>query len=209
MVAKRVLAAGLEARVVIATDDPRVVAAVAPLGVEGILTDPAHRSGTERVAEVARLPRFRHVDVVLNVQGDEPLLPPDAMHGAVGRVALGDPIGTAAAPLSTDALGDPHQVKVVVDGAGRALRFSRAFPASGAWHGDVEVLRHMGVYAYTPDALQRWVALPPVAEERAEALEQLRPLAHGIPIGVARLAEVVTPGIDTEADLTRVEAHLG
>lgn len=209
MVARRVLALGLDARVVVATDDARVVAAVAPLEVEAVLTRADHRCGTERVAEVAALPRFADAQVVLNVQGDEPLLPGAAARGALARLDLGDGIGTAAVPLQADGLADPHLVKVVVDQAGRALRFSRTVPASGAWDGEVDLLRHVGVYAYSRGALQRWAELPPTDAELALGLEQLRPLAHGLTIGVARIDAAVAPGIDTEEDLARAEAHFG
>lgn len=212
VVTRQVLAAGLDAPIVVASDDARVLAAVEPLrsrGVEPVPTGAAHASGTERVAEVIRMLRYRGAAIVLNVQGDEPFVTAEMLRGAIARVAGGDPIGTAAAPLTSDALGDPHQVKVVVDGDGRALRFSRTYPGSAGWGCDVTVLRHLGVYAYTRDALLRWVSLPPVGREREEGLEQLRPLAYGIPIGVARVAAPAAPGIDTEADLQRAEAVLG
>lgn len=205
VVARRVLEAGLEARVVVATDDPRVVAAVRPIGVEGVLTSTTHPSGTDRVAAVARLPRFREAQVVLNVQGDEPLLPDVAMRGAIGRVERGDRVGTAAAPLGPGAMADPHTVKVAVDDAGRARGFSRTVPPSG---GGGEMWRHLGVYAYAREALLEWAGLAPTREELDEGLEQLRALAHGIAIGVARIAAPVAPGIDTEDDLVRAEARL-
>jgi 3-deoxy-manno-octulosonate cytidylyltransferase (CMP-KDO synthetase) len=204
-VARRVLELDLDMRVVVASDDQRVLEAVAPLGVEGVLTDAGIGSGTERAAAVAALPAYCGGQMVLNVQGDEPFFPLEAALGAVERVRGGEPIGTAAAPLGEGEALDPNRVKVVVDGAGRALRFSRRLPASAAWTCDVDVLHHVGVYAYERRALERWVKLPPAPEELAEGLEQLRPLAHGIPVGVARIAGPVPPGVDTEADLIAAE----
>jgi 3-deoxy-manno-octulosonate cytidylyltransferase (CMP-KDO synthetase) len=100
-----------------------------------------------------------------------------------------------------------HRVKVVVDGDGRALRFSRRLPASGAWACEVEVRHHIGIYAYERRALLRWAALPEVAAERADGLEQQRPLAHGIPIGVATIDTPAPPSVDTEEDLVAAERY--
>jgi 3-deoxy-manno-octulosonate cytidylyltransferase (CMP-KDO synthetase) len=207
LVARRALDLDLDLRVVVASDDERVLEAVAPLGVEGVLTSPDLRSGTERVAAVAALPQFAGSGIVLNVQGDEPFFPLEAALGAVERVRSGDPIGTAAAPLAQSDLMDPNRVKVVVDGTGRALRFSRVLPASGAWACQVEVLHHIGIYAYERRALERWVKLRPARQEISEGLEQLRPLAHGIPIGVARLEIAAPCGVDTEEDLALTERY--
>ena len=207
LVARRALEVDLEARVVVASDDARVLDAVAPLGVEGVLTSPELGSGTERVAAVAALPQFAGSGIVLNVQGDEPFFPLEAALGAVERVRSGDPIGTAAAPLAQSDLMDPNRVKVVVDETGRALRFSRVLPASGAWACQVEVLHHIGIYAYERRALERWVKLRPDEQELSEGLEQLRPLAHDIPIGVARMEVPAPRGVDTEEDLVVAERH--
>ena len=207
LVARRALEVDLEARVVVASDDARVLDAVAPLGVEGVLTSPELGSGTERVAAVAALPQFAGSGIVLNVQGDEPFFPLEAALGAVERVRSGDPIGTAAAPLAQSDLMDPNRVKVVVDETGRALRFSRVLPASGAWACQVEVLHHIGIYAYERRALERWVKLRPDEQELSEGLEQLRPLAHDIPIGVARMEVPAPRGVDTEEDLVLAERY--
>ncbi len=207
LVARRALELGLADALVVATDDQRVVDAVAPLGIEGILTDPDLRSGTERVAEVARMKRFASVDAVLNVQGDEPFFPLEAARGAVRRVADGDPIGTAAAPLEAEDVTSLDRVKVVVDGTGHALRFSRALPASGAWACEVEVRHHIGIYAYERRALLRWASLPQAPEELAEGLEQVRPLAHGIPVGVETIDAPAPPSVDTPEDLTAAERY--
>ncbi len=206
VVARRALALHLGGDLVVATDDPRVVEAVAPLGVRGLLTAPHHTSGTERVAEVAALGEFAEADVVLNLQGDEPFVPAAAARGALDRVRRGDDIGTAAQPLAPGGWRDPHRVKVELDGRGRARRFYRT-PAPACPHG-AATFQHIGVYAYPPRVLQRWAAFPATAAERAEGLEQLRPLAHGFTIGVAVIAQPAPHGIDTEDDLRLAEALL-
>jgi 3-deoxy-manno-octulosonate cytidylyltransferase (CMP-KDO synthetase) len=205
VVARHALELDLGGPVVVASDDERVLEAVAPLGVAAVLTRPDHRSGTERVAEVAGRREFATAEVILNLQGDEPFLPRAAALGALRRVRQGDDVGTAAQPLERGGRLDPHRVKVEVDGRGRALRFyrtppPRTCPPRGA------ALQHIGVYAYAPAALRRWVALPATPEESAEQLEQLRPLAHGFAVGVAALAEPARHGIDTEEDLRTAEA---
>jgi len=148
-------------------------------------------------------------DVILNVQGDEPLVAVDALHGAVARVRSGDPIGTAAGDLDRSLAGDPNRVKVVVAAHGRAIYFSRApIPFHRDNASDVRYHQHVGVYAYTPEALARWVRLAPVPEERWQQLEQLRPLLHGMPIGVALFPGPAAPGVDTADDLRTVATQL-
>lgn len=214
-VVRRVAQAGVCDRVVVATDAAAIAAVVERAGYEAVLTSPQHRSGTERVAEVVARPSFSDFDLVLNVQGDEPLVALEAVQGAVARVRGGEPIGTAAAPLAAELARDPNRVKVIVDARGRAVYFSRApIPfdrdgaAEGGGGGHAVYLQHVGVYAYTRDALEQWVRLPAVAAERCERLEQLRPLLHGIPIGVAVLREPAAPGVDTADDLDAVAARL-
>ncbi len=194
-------------RIVVATDDRRILATAAAAGVEAVLTDPRHRSGTERVAEVVALPAYAGTDIVLNLQGDEPFIASEAVHGALGRVHAGDPIGTAAARLPAEKAGDGNRVKVTLDRNGHALAFSRA-PVLARLDEGPGYLQHLGVYAYTRQALLEWVAGPPVAAEQAERLEQLRPLSHGVQIGVAVIAEEARPGIDTEDDVACAEAFL-
>ena len=208
-VVRRVSDARICDRLVVATDAPEIASVVERAGHEAVLTSPAHQSGTERVAEVAVNIAFSGFDVVLNVQGDEPLVAPEALHGAVARVRGGDPIGTAAGDLDSSLATDPSRVKVVVDMGGRAVYFSRApipFDRDGA--GEVRYHQHVGVYAYTPDALARWVRLAPVPEERWERLEQLRPLLRGMPIGVALFPGPAAPGVDTADDLRAVTTQL-
>jgi 3-deoxy-manno-octulosonate cytidylyltransferase (CMP-KDO synthetase) len=204
-VVRRVAEFGLCDRLLVATDAPAIADIVARAGFEATLTSDRHGSGTERIAEVASRPAMRGYDVVLNVQGDEPFVARAALAGAVEMVRGGFPLGTAAAPLDPRHAGDPSKVKVQVDATGRALAFSRGPIAAAP---GCAVLQHVGVYAYTPAALAQWVAWPAVAAESTERLEQLRPMEHGMAIGVARLADAAEPGIDTPQDLVRAEAFL-
>jgi 3-deoxy-manno-octulosonate cytidylyltransferase (CMP-KDO synthetase) len=209
-VIQRVMEHDLIDELVVATDSRRIVEIAERSGVRGIMTDPAHLSGTDRVAEVAARPEFARAEVVLNVQGDEPFLPREALAGAVDRVEQGDDIGTAAAPLDPALVGDAARVKVVTDARGRALYFSRAaIPHRREPQDDAEGLywQHLGLYAYTRAALARWIAAEPTPAELAERLEQLRALHCGLTIGVARLDEPALPGVDTPDDLRRAEAH--
>jgi 3-deoxy-manno-octulosonate cytidylyltransferase (CMP-KDO synthetase) len=161
------------------------------------------------VAEVVTRRDFARYDVILNVQGDEPFVPAAALRAAVDLVARrGFPLGTVACHATPEILAMPHVVKVVCADDGRAMYFSRApipFPRDGAEGAPLDgvVRQHVGVYAYTPEALARWVALPPHPLECIERLEQLRPLAAGMPMGVATIDEPPPGGIDTEEDLER------
>jgi len=153
--------------------------------------------------------RLGEYDVIVNVQGDEPFVSGAAVRGALAQVTEhGFSLGTAAARASREVLANPDAVKVVAADDGAAMYFSRAaipYPrdAADAAELDARVLHHVGVYAYTPDALARWVALPTHPLERIERLEQLRPLAAGMRIGVAVVDGPLRGGIDTEADLDR------
>jgi 3-deoxy-manno-octulosonate cytidylyltransferase (CMP-KDO synthetase) len=173
------------------------------------LTRDDHPSGTDRVAEIAARGEFRGVDAVLNVQGDEPFVSAAAARGALDQVTRqGFPLGTAAVRAHRDTLVNPDAVKVVAADDGAAMYFSRApipYPRHDADEDALpeRVLHHVGVYAYTPEALARWVALPPHPYERIERLEQLRPLAAGMRFGVAVIDGPLYAGIDTEADLER------
>jgi 3-deoxy-manno-octulosonate cytidylyltransferase (CMP-KDO synthetase) len=208
LVARRVLEFGLDGRIVVATDDRRVVEAVAGLDVEPLLTRAGLASGTDRVGHALEHPAYRAHDVVVNVQGDEPLIERAAVIGALERVTRDhDDIGTSAAPLEQGDLTNPNRVKVAVDGRSRALAFFRTPRAPACGRRDA-TFRHVGVYAYRTAALRRWMALPPNADEANERLEQLRPLAHGMQIGVAVQEDVAAPGVDTEADIREVERRL-
>lgn len=209
-VIQRVRRLGLVHDLVVATDSTMVARVAELSGVNAVMTRD-HVSGTDRVAEVAARPEFAGHEVVVNIQGDEPFLPRAALEGAIARVASGDDIGTAAAPLEPAEAADPERVKVVADAAGRALYFSRApipyrrdpkkpAPADLYW-------QHLGVYAYQRQALAQWASLPPAPAEEAELLEQLRALYHGLTVGVARLTNPAQPGVDTAEDLRRAEAY--
>lgn len=199
--------------VVVATDDESVASAVRAVGAECVITSDKHTSGTERVAEVAAQPRFRDFGTVVNVQGDEPFIGPGAVKGAADLVSTGRfPLGTAASRASTEILDTPSLVKVVIADDGRAMYFSRApIPylrdRADATKLTERTLQHIGVYAYTREALREWVSLPPHPLEEIERLEQLRPLAAGLPIGVAVTSEAPASGIDTEEDLERANAR--
>jgi 3-deoxy-manno-octulosonate cytidylyltransferase (CMP-KDO synthetase) len=213
---RRVSEASVFERVVIATDSAEVAELARDIGAHVEITDPAHPSGTDRVAEVAELPRYRSFPLIVNVQGDEPFVRAEDLRAAAGLVAdHGWEVGTVVAPIRTrDELDEPAVVKVVLGAGGRALYFSRApIPFSR----DAEprlapseaspYLRHVGLYAYQREALRRWVALPEGDLERIEKLEQLRPLAAGIGIGVAVVAPV-EGGVDTPADAAWAEERL-
>ena len=195
--------------VVVATDAEVVAAAVSTAGFRAVLTAARHESGTARVAEVVARKEFRAYGIVVNVQGDEPFLPAEAIHGAVREVERGADVGTAAVPLARAAADSASVVKVVLGEDSRALYFSRSvIPHQRDAGAPARYWQHLGVYAFRPAALARWMALPPTEPERAEKLEQLRPLGHGMSIGVALLDGPALPGIDTEDDLQRAEAYL-
>lgn len=195
-------------RLILATDSPAIVAAVAPWHVETVLTSAAHESGTDRVAEVAARPEFAEYDIVVNLQGDEPFMPVEAVTGAIARVRRGDAIGTAAAPLDADLRHDPARVKVVCRDDGRALYFSRAAIPHVRDEADLAATKwwqHLGVYAYQRAVLPVITSLPLGRLEQSERLEQLRALAAGVTIGVTFLAGPAPSGIDTAADLAAAE----
>jgi 3-deoxy-manno-octulosonate cytidylyltransferase (CMP-KDO synthetase) len=216
----RARAAGA-AEVIVATDDERIAAACARFGADVALTSPDHPSGTDRLAEVARQRHFAAADVIVNVQGDEPLLAAANVAEVASLLAAAPAaaIATLATPIESLAeYLDPNVVKVVRDRSGMALYFSRApvpWPRDAALAGDegparyAAALRHIGLYAYRAGALAKLAALAPTPLETAERLEQLRALENGLTIAVGIAAERPGPGVDTEADLARVAALLG
>lgn len=207
---KRVVGFAVLDHVVVATDSEEVASICYGFGADVEMTAESHRSGTERVAEVAARAVYGDFDVVVNVQGDEPFVAEEHVAQAVRMVRTGNDIGTVAAPAATlAAWRDPSVVKVVRAASGRALIFSRApIPhARGGVPSEKDLLspaylRHIGVYAYSRAALMQWVALPETELEHIEKLEQLRPLAAGMSIGVAIVA-AAEGGIDTREDLQR------
>jgi 3-deoxy-manno-octulosonate cytidylyltransferase (CMP-KDO synthetase) len=212
---ERVAAMNVAERCVIATDSEEVAATARQNGAEAVITSADHPSGTDRVAEVASLREYAAFDTILNVQGDEPFIAADAVRAALGMLRSPFSIGTAAVQAATGVLAEPSVVKVVAADDGRALYFSRApipFLREARDGADVALLRdrvwqHIGVYAYTRDALRQWVALPAHPLERIERLEQLRPLAAGWAIGVGLTHGPLRRGIDTETDLAQANSE--
>ena len=210
---QRISQMNLADSVVVATDDEAVAATVRKAGAECVMTSSEHTSGTERVAEVAAQPKFSHYETIVNVQGDEPFIGPGAVRGAAEMVSSRRfPLGTAASPAGPEILDTPSLVKVVTADDGRAMYFSRApIPflrdTADSPRRDARTYQHIGVYAYARDALTKWVSLPVHPLEEIERLEQLRPLAAGLPMGVAITTEAPASGIDTEQDLERANSR--
>jgi len=206
---QRVAEIGVADRVVVATDSDEVAGVIAAHGGEAVMTSAQHPSGTHRVAEVARRPELAGFDVIVNVQGDEPFVSARAIQGAARMVIDGKfALGTAAVMAPLGILHDPNVVKVVAAEDGRAMYFSRGAIPHLRESVDGELLRtrvwqHIGLYAYEWSALMQWVELPESPLEQIERLEQLRPLAAGMAMGVSLIDEAVRPGIDTEQDLER------
>ncbi len=232
--ARRALAAGAR-EVWVAADDERIVRALEGSGARVAMTSPDHASGSDRLAECARIAGWSEDTVVVNLQGDEPFAPPEGIR-AVAEVLLssGAPMATLATPIADTAmLFDPNTVKLVRRADGDALYFSRAplpwardafaagapgaaedariaappaLPAAAVASG--AWLRHIGIYAYRSGFLQAFTALPPGRLEQLESLEQLRALeaGHRIAVGLALVA--FPPGVDTPEDLERAERHL-
>ncbi len=208
------------ASVVVATDDERIAQAAKSFGASVAMTDAAHVSGTDRIAEVARSERWAGTDIVVNVQGDEPLMPPaliDQVAGLLEKHSSAD-LSTLATPLtSLEQLLDPNVVKVVTDAKQRALYFSRA-PIP--WSRDTApagiasqtrfagARRHVGIYGYRVGALLRLASWPATPLEIAEKLEQLRALENGLEIRVADCVEPAGPDVNTPEDVERVLKHL-
>jgi 3-deoxy-manno-octulosonate cytidylyltransferase (CMP-KDO synthetase) len=210
---QRAAALGVADLCVIATDSDEIAQVASDAGAECVLTSGSHPSGTDRVAEVARTSRYSRFDTILNIQGDEPFVAADAVWGAVELVRSGRfALGTACVPLADGALDSPDVVKVVCADDGRALYFSRAAIPFARDAGDMDsrsriARQHIGVYAYRRDALLRWVSLPVHPLEMVEKLEQLRPLAAGMDMGVAAASGPAPGGIDTNEDLDRANEH--
>ena len=206
------------ARVVVATDDERILAHVRGFGGEAVLTRPDHPSGTDRVWEAFDLLGAPvEVDCVVNIQGDEPFIQPAQINALVDLFAQNPPpaIATLIKPVLTEEeLLSPHLPKVVTDQRGRALYFSRHPLPYQRQHPPAEWLahhryhRHLGLYAYRPDVLGQLTRLPPSPLELAESLEQLRWLEAGFIIQTA-VTELDAFGIDTPEDVVRARARLG
>jgi 3-deoxy-manno-octulosonate cytidylyltransferase (CMP-KDO synthetase) len=202
--------------VLIATDDARIADAVARHGCQAVMTQPRHETGTDRIAEVVTKRRYPPKHIVVNVQGDEPLIEPSLIKAVAADLArrADVSIATACHPIREPReLDNPNVVKVVLDREGYALYFSRApIPyARDAFARGISripaglpVYRHAGIYAYRASFLRRYAWLMPDAIERFEALEQLRALAHGFRIHCLVTRTAPPAGIDTPADLRRL-----
>jgi 3-deoxy-manno-octulosonate cytidylyltransferase (CMP-KDO synthetase) len=219
-VAERAAGSGAT-RIVVATDHADIAAACADHGVQAFMTRADHPSGTDRIAEVACALGLGPHEVVVNLQGDEPLIDPLLLAATAARIGAGVPMATCAHPLfETSEAFNPNVVKVVLDKEGRALYFSRA---TIPWHRDgfaqskqtlpaalpagYVPLRHIGLYAYSNAFLQAYPTLAPSPLEAIEALEQLRVLWHGYPIAVHVTDSAPAAGVDTPEDLARVRLH--
>lgn len=215
-VAERAALSGAE-RIIVATDHDDIAAACIAHGIEVCMTRSDHPSGTDRIAEVARTLALPDDAVVVNLQGDEPLIDPALLAACAARIGAGVPMSTCAHPIGdvADAF-NPNVVKVVLDKHERALYFSRA---TIPWHRDAfattrdalppayRPLRHIGLYAYSNAFLQTYPGLEASPLEAIEALEQLRVLWHGYPIAVHITDAAPPAGVDTPDDLVRVQAH--
>jgi 3-deoxy-manno-octulosonate cytidylyltransferase (CMP-KDO synthetase) len=209
------------AEVIVATDHDGIAEAVDAAGFTTAMTRADHPSGTDRLAEVVGSRRYGARRIIVNVQGDEPLIAPALIRRVAQRLDADRKaqIATAAHPLAgAKELSDPNVVKVVLDRAGYALYFSRApipYARDAFAHGirsiprGLPVYRHLGIYAYRAAFLRAFTRLEPAEIERFEALEQLRALAHGFRIGVAITKDAPHAGIDTPADLERARRVLG
>jgi 3-deoxy-manno-octulosonate cytidylyltransferase (CMP-KDO synthetase) len=217
-VAERALQSGAT-RVIVATDHLDIQAACKQHGIDVQMTRSDHPSGTDRIAEVAAAIKLADDAVVVNVQGDEPLIEPSLIASTAALISADVPMSTAAHAIHDVAeTFNPNVVKVVLDKNSRALYFSRA---TIPWHRDgftqtkealpdgYASLRHIGLYAYRNAFLQSYSQLPVSPLEQVEALEQLRVLWHGVPIAVHVTDGVPAPGVDTPEDLARVRRHFG
>jgi 3-deoxy-manno-octulosonate cytidylyltransferase (CMP-KDO synthetase) len=217
---ERAGAAGAQ-EVLIATDDARIADAARRFGADVVMTATTHPSGTDRIAQAASDRGWQDTDVVVNVQADEPLLPPALIGQVAGILATSATahLATLSTPIgSRDEFLNPNVVKVVTDIHGQALYFSRAAlpwqheaATSGATGqvGSPSAMRHIGIYAYRVAALRRLSALPPSPLEVCEKLEQLRALENGMTIQVARACELPGPDVNSAADFKQVVKLLG
>lgn len=203
------------AKIVVATDDERILSAVALHGYDAVLTRADHVSGTDRIAEVAEQQNWDEDAIIVNVQGDEPLIDPALIIKVAETLAENQEavMATACHPIhGKDDFLNPNIVKVVLDKNGNALYFSRApipyprdaFAAGGSLPHNMPVYRHIGIYAYRAKFLKQYAQIPSASIEQYESLEQLRVLYQGFKIAVATFSGHVAAGVDTKADLEHV-----
>lgn len=213
-VAQRVIEAGVSIKdVVIATDDQRILDSAESVGVPAILTDAAHLSGTDRLNEVAELMKWSDETFVVNVQGDEPLIPSDLIRKLIDFAKKSEQfdICTAICPLhSENDKANPNIVKVAMGENGRAVYFSRSpIPFNRDTPSSLEnVYRHIGIYTYKVDTLRKFCSYPESILERWEKLEQLRALSNGFNIGATVVDSAPPHGVDTEQDYQNIKFHM-
>ncbi len=209
--------ASLAERVVVATDDERIASEVSRFGGEMVMTDANHENGTDRIFEAAEKLDLKASETIVNVQGDEPLIPPEAINTVAAMISAQYQMATLCEALTDKAdILDPNIVKVVFDTDGRALYFSRApipYPrdemdTGDTLRGDGGWYRHLGIYAYTVDMLADYVRWQAAELEKTEKLEQLRVLANGASIAIAVSPVAIPPGIDVPEDVDRTLAAL-
>jgi 3-deoxy-manno-octulosonate cytidylyltransferase (CMP-KDO synthetase) len=200
-------------QVVVATDDERIRKTAEGFGARVVMTSAEHRSGTDRLAEVIEKLAISADEIVVNLQGDEPLMPPELMREVAGKLSTHKDAQVATACHTIhdrETLTNPHVVKVVCDAKGYALYFSRAaipWPRdmmAGKGGGAFQAYRHIGLYAYRAGFVRRYASWPPCPPEEAEQLEQLRVLWHGERIVVHEARQMPEAGVDTPEDLERV-----
>ena len=210
-VAEQALKSGAS-EIVIATDFEKIITVVKQHGFNAVMTRVDHQSGTDRIAEVAQTLNWRDDDIVVNVQGDEPLIAPKliqqvATHLANSKDAV---MATACHAIHDEAsMINPNVVKVVMDANGNALYFSRApipYPRDDAYKQNIQAYRHIGIYAYCVGFLKKYAELAITELEKIESLEQLRVLHHGYKIGVSVTANAPASGVDTQEDLDYVRS---
>jgi 3-deoxy-manno-octulosonate cytidylyltransferase (CMP-KDO synthetase) len=191
-------------QIVVATDDMRIAEAAFNFGAEVAVTAAGHPTGTDRIAEVAR--KLKKASMILNIQGDEPLLDPVLLQQVVRKMKANPriPIFTAATPISDEESQSEHNVKVVIDRRGNALYFSRSRIPFRRGDSDVATYKHLGIYGYRRKALLDFVRMSPGDLEKAEHLEQLRALENGMKIRVV-VSETNSIGVDTPEDAAEVE----
>lgn len=204
------------AAITIATDDERIRAVAEGFGARVCMTSPKHHSGTDRLAEVIEKQAIGTDEIVVNLQGDEPLMPPELIREVVGKLAAHKDamVATACHAIhDRESLVNPNVVKVVCDAKGYALYFSRAaipWPRevmAGQSGAAIQAYRHIGLYAYRAGFVRRYASWPPCPPEEAEQLEQLRVLWHGERIVVHEAREMPEAGVDTPEDLERVRKY--
>ncbi|BDT74628.1 3-deoxy-manno-octulosonate cytidylyltransferase [Polynucleobacter sp. KF022] len=201
--------------VVVATDSPEIQAVCDEHRIDCLLTSENHPTGTDRIAEVAQLLKLPNDALIVNVQGDEPLIPPELINQVASTLAekARCAISTVAVPITEVAeINNPNVVKVVLNRSGEALYFSRApipFVRDAQAQQTTTHLRHLGIYGYRADFLQAYSRLEPAPPEQAEALEQLRALWNGYRIAVHIAPEAPPAGVDTPEDLERIRQLLG